>query len=101
MSVLHECPDCGTAWETAWGEDAGECPHCERVQERLARGGRGLTARERAATADFCGAVVPPEGLPYSVQGREGALTWGDDGFTDHATLDGERAAPVPVEVRG
>lgn len=98
MSVLRTCPDCGAKYETGIGPSArtGPCRQCERRHERLASGGLPLTARERAATAAFLGLVVPDEGAAYEVEGHEGAMTWGHGGFTDHATLDGERAALLP-----
>lgn len=101
MSVLHACSRCGAEWETGWGDDADDlCRECRRVDERIARGGYGLTSDERGALAEFLGVVVPREGSAFIVDGRLHGMVWGSDergGFMDFDAVEPVVAADAEI----
>lgn len=81
MSVLHQCsnPRCDNEWETGLGVDPDDlCRDCQRVNDIIARGGRGLASRERAAVAAFLGAELGENDTPFFVDGGMHGIVWGE-----------------------
>ena len=97
MSLLHSCPDCGAEYETGLSGEGGLCNDCERVEERMSGGGRGLSLREHGAVLAFHELVLTADNnLVRPDSEMIGSLVLTDDGnVIDAATLDGERAVVV------
>lgn len=78
MSLMHECPECGAEYETGLNGSGGLCRQCERAEENMRNGGRGLTRRERAAMVSMHELVLNEDRL-VRPDGVIGGLVLGDD----------------------
>lgn len=91
MSVPFTCDRCDQfGGEVGMGDEIPElCQDCRRREERLAKGGHGLTGKERAAVAEFLGFEVGDDGA-FPVEGRMNSMVWGPEdegGFKDFDAL--------------